>query len=256
MTATRWSGPGRARRILARNITGFNAILPCRHPGISFSARMEGSLFELDSGAYNPVRLATAIRLVLRGAARDITCRTNPADLAEATDMCNQRLAVPLPVPSYPKVRVTATVTLSLSGDNQRAVNELVAACRKQDILDLSRRQRASAIRDDFADPASALSWWLTQEGESISRLPKAMELTNIVDTVMKYPRTTNYPIEYQILDLLRAFVAEFPDQQQKQALLTLLSNGFRRAGAAGLADQAENLASSDASSNGTRPEP
>jgi hypothetical protein len=182
-----------------------------------------------------------------------VTCHASPADLAEATDMCNQRLAVPLPVPSRPNVSVTAAVTLSLSGDNQKALGEFIAARRKQGIQDFSQRQRASAIRDCFADPAFVLSWWLDRGGEASTKIPKASELREFMDTLKGYPRIVDNPIEYQILDLLRAFIAEFPDLHQKQALLTLLGNGFDRAGADTLARRAESLASEEFPGNGTR---
>jgi hypothetical protein len=167
--------------------------------------------------------------------------------------MCNQRLAAPLPVPSRPDVSVTATVRLSLSGENQKALREFITARRKQGIQDLSQMQRASAIRDYFADPAFVLSWWLDRGGEASTKIPKADDVLEFVDALSKYPRIVDNPIEYQVLDLLRAFVAEFPEQHQKQALLTLLGNGFNRAGAYTLARQAESLASEESPGNGTR---
>lgn len=251
MPSITWPLAGRARRTLIRGITGFTATLPSSHPGISFTARIRGRISWTTNCVPNQVLLATAIRLALREAARDVTCRASPADLAEATDMCNQRLAMPLPIPLHPDVQVTGRVALSLSGDNRKALAEFVAASRKQGILDLSQRQRASAIREHFTDPAFALAWWMDQGEDSARKLPKAEELRAMADTLEKYPRIAGHPIEYQVLDLLRAFIAEFPEQHQKQALLTLLSNGFQRAGANKLAKRAESLASDTIPGNG-----
>ncbi|HUC22902.1 MAG TPA: hypothetical protein VMA73_09365 [Streptosporangiaceae bacterium] len=149
-----------------------------------------------------------------------------------------------------------ATVTLSLSGDNQKALGEFVAARREQGIFDLSQMQRTSAIRDYFADPAFVPSWWLDRGGEASVKMPKVGELQEFMNTLNNYPRIVDTPIEYQVLDLLRAFIEEFPEQHQKHALLTLLSNGFDRAGAHALARRAESLASDESPDNGTRPVP
>jgi hypothetical protein len=113
LPALPWTSTGRARRNLTRGIRSFPATLPSSHPGIFFTARIAGRISEPVGYSQDPVHLATAIRRALRKAARDVTCHASPADLAEATDMCNQRLAVPLPVPSRANVSVRAAVTLS-----------------------------------------------------------------------------------------------------------------------------------------------
>jgi hypothetical protein len=95
------------------------------------------------------------------------------------------------------------------------------------------------------------LAWWLDQAAGDLEKIPKAEELQRIAETFKKYPKVADNPIEYQILDLARTFVAEFPKEHQKQALLTLLANGFRRAGSDQLARQAEALAADQNSVNG-----
>jgi hypothetical protein len=237
--------------MLTERIRGFIATLPSNHPGIFFTATITGIASEATNFPHDPEPLATAIRLTLREAAKDVTCRTSPADLAEATDMCNQRLAAPLPVPQYSEVHVTATVKLSLSAENQKALNEFLAAQRSQGIRDLLQQQHASAIRDYFTDPALMLAWWLDRAAGTLENLPKAEHLQAIADTFKKYPKVAEYPIEYQILDLARTFVAEFPEVHQRRALLELLGNGFQRAGLDGLARQAESLLTNEKYTNG-----
>ena len=257
MPTIAWFRRGHARRTLARSVTGFTATLPSSLPGISFTVRIKGKVFGIANCEHDPVLLATEIRISLREALADVTCQADPLDIAAAMDMCNKRLAAQFTIPSYPNVRITGTAILSLSRDDQKSLTEFISIRRKQGMDDLVKYQRASAIREYFTDPTFVLSWWMDQGGEFARKLPKPEELQAMADTFKKYPRITGHPIEYQVLDLLRAFIAEFPEQHQKQALLTLLSNGFQRAGADKLARQAESLASEAANpGNGTRPVP
>lgn len=241
-----WSHTARATRTLSRGIAGFTATLPSGYPGISFTSRFAAAAPGAAESGHDPILLAAAIRLVLRKAAGDAALHVNPADLAEAVDICNQRLATPLPVPAYLGVHVTATVKLNLSHENQQALNDFIDARRKQGIQDLLQRQHASAIRDYFTDPALILSWWLDQAAGNINNLPKAEELRAIAKTFKDYPKVADHPIEYQVLDLIRAFIAEFPEQHQKKALLALLGNGFQRAGLDQLAREVESLSTDE----------
>lgn len=249
-----WLGASRVSRILNRRIKGITANLPSSYPGIFFSVRIEGKTLGPVADVMEPAVLATTIRLTLREAPKDVTCRADPCDLAEVTDMCNQRLAKALPIPSHPHITATATISLNLSNDNRKALNEVTAARRKQGALDIPILERAAAIRKHFTDPAFALSWWLSNTREATNNIPSTADLQTISERLAKYPEITDISIEYQLLDLLRAFISEFPEQHQKQALLTLVSSGFQRAGADELAKQAQSLVSEETPTNGARP--
>jgi hypothetical protein len=81
--------------------------------------------------------------------------------------------------------------------------------------------------------------------------LPKSEELQKIADTFKQYPKIPGIRSSTRVLDLLRAFIAEFPGQHQKQALLTLLDNGFQKARTDTVAGQAESRSSGEFYGNG-----
>ncbi|MFB9735215.1 hypothetical protein ACFFRO_08725, partial [Streptomyces thermocoprophilus] len=138
--------------------------------------------------------------------------------------------------------QVTASVHLELADEDRAAVKELLTAIRAQAATDTLTRQRTETLARELAHPAALLARWLQQPDAQITKPPSEAELEALARRLRGYPKDRDEPLELQLLDVLRDFLAEFPKEEQKRLLVVLLANGMRAARKPGHADRAEAL--------------
>jgi hypothetical protein len=229
--STGWSRR-RARRALRRALPRFDVRLRSLRPGIAFTARIKAIVVSEPPYPHSIEELAGTIRSTLRDAANDISGKCDPTDLATASDRCRIHLARTRSMAGDPPVEFRADlVTLTLRHDDAAAVGTLLDAQRRQGVADVLRRQRTDALADELASPAAVLARWLERDNSDWSQLPQAEHLQGIADAFVQHrPEHTQTP-EHQLLEILREFLATFPELHEKRMLYALLAAGMHRAG-------------------------
>ncbi|MFJ8795860.1 hypothetical protein [Streptomyces sp. NPDC102462] len=227
MTSTRWSRR-RARKAVRRSLTRFEVRLRSTCPGIGFTARITATV--LTEPPYpNPVEeIAGTVRTTLRNAANEVSKTCDPADLASARDICGQHLARVRRLPTDPPVEFTAELTLDLLPDDRAAVAALLTAQRRQAVTDLLRQQTTNALAAELADPATLLARWIERDNADWAQLPDFAEKVDTVTEVFARHRPEDErSVEHEAVEVLREFLASFPDHAQKRMLYTLLAAGM-----------------------------
>ncbi|MFF8536948.1 hypothetical protein ACF07B_34145 [Streptomyces sp. NPDC015532] len=227
MASTRWSRR-RARKAVQRGLTRFDVRLRSACPGIGFTARITATV--LTEPPYpSPVEEITgAVRTTLRDAASKVSKMCDPADLASARDACGQHLARVRQLPTDPPVEFTAKLTLDLLPDDRAAVAALLAAQRRQAVTDILRRQKTDALALELADPAALLARWIERDNTDWSQLPRfADEANTIAEVFARHRPEDERSVEHEAVEVLREFLASFPDHTQKRMLYTLLAAGM-----------------------------
>ncbi|MFJ7963029.1 hypothetical protein [Streptomyces sp. NPDC096324] len=90
----------------------------------------------------------------------------------------------------------TAQLALELLPDDRAAVAALLAAQRRQSVSDILRQQKTDAL---------------------------AAELTHLI----RHRPENERSVEYEAVEVLREFLASFPDHTQKRMLYTLMAAGM-----------------------------
>ncbi|MGW1712629.1 hypothetical protein [Streptomyces sp. NPDC002156] len=227
MASTRWSRH-RTRRAVQRDLTRFEVRLRSACPGIGFTARITATV--LTEPPYpGPVdEIAGAVRTTLREAAGEVSKTCDPADLASARDVCGQHLGRPRRLPTEPPVEFTAQLTLDLLPDDRAAVATLLTAQRRQAVTDLLRRQKTDALATELADPAALLVRWIERDDADWSKLSSIPEdLGKVTAVFARHRPEDERTVEYEAVEVLREFLASFPDPTQKRMLYTLLAAGM-----------------------------
>jgi hypothetical protein len=232
------------RKQLRRKISTFSALLRSSRPGIHYTATIHATLTPEPSGPYDPDEIADRVRTALRITAAAAVRDQDPIDLPAAQDACAQQLRRPkaLDLPDQ-ATQVTASVHLELADEDRAAVKELLTAIRAQAVTDTLARQRTETLARELAHPAALLARWLQQPDAQITKPPDEAELEALARRLRGYPKHRDEPLELQLLDVLRDFLAEFPKEEQKRLLVMLLANGMRAARKPGHADRVEALA-------------
>jgi hypothetical protein len=213
---------------MRRGLTRFEVRLRSACPGIGFAARITATV--LTEPPYpGPVEeIAGAVRTTLRDATGEVSKTCDPADLASARDICGRHLARLRRLPTGPPVEFTAELTLDLLPDDRAAVATLLVAQRRQAVIDLLRRQKTGALAVELADPAALLVRWIERDNADWSQLPALADKVNTVAEVFARHRPEDERIvEQEAVEVLREFLASFPDHTQKQMLYTLLAAGM-----------------------------
>ncbi|KOT61533.1 MULTISPECIES: hypothetical protein [Streptomyces] len=231
------------RKQLRRKIGAFSAVLRSSRPGIHYTATIHATLTPEPSGPYDPDEIADRVRTVLRITAAAAVRDQDPIDLPAAQDACAQRLRGPHDL-NFPEraTRVTASVHLELADEDRAAVKELLTAIRSQGTTDTLASQRSEALAKELAHPAALLARWLQQPDAHVTQPPDEAELEALARRLRGYPKDRDEPVELQLLNILRDFLAEFPKEEQKRLLVMLLANGMRAARKPGHADRIEAL--------------
>ncbi|WP_329231880.1 MULTISPECIES: hypothetical protein [Streptomyces] len=227
MASTRWSRR-RARKGVQRGLTRFEVRLRSACPGIGFTARITATvLTELPNPS--PVEeIAGAVRTMLRDAASKVSKTCDPADLASARDICGQHLARLRQLPTDPPIEFTAQLALDLLPDDRAAVAALLAAQRRQAVTDTLRQQKTDALAAELADPAALLARWIERDNADWSQLARFADEANAVAEVFaRYCPEDEKSVEHEAVEVLREFLASFPDHTQKRMLYTLLAAGM-----------------------------
>ncbi|MGW1810471.1 hypothetical protein ACWC2T_34390 [Streptomyces sp. NPDC001393] len=230
MASTRWSRR-RARKAVRRSLTRFEVRLRSAHPGIGFTARITATV--LTEPPYpSPVEeIAGAVRTTLRETANEVSKKCDPADLATARDVCSQHLARRRQLPMDPPVQFTAALTLDLLPDDRAAVAALLAAQRRQAVIDTLRQQKTHALASELADPAALLARWIERDNADWTQLPDVAEkVATVTEVFARYRPENERSVEHEAVEVLREFLASFPDHTQKRMLYTLLAAGMDRA--------------------------
>ncbi|MER7877170.1 hypothetical protein ABTY63_27000 [Streptomyces solisilvae] len=227
MASTRWSRR-RERTAVRRGLTRFEVRLRSACPGIGFTARITATVLTEPPYPALAEEIAGAVRAMLRNAAGEVSKTCDPADLASARDVCGQHLARLRRLPTDPPVEFTAELALDLLPDDRAAVAGLLAAQRRQAVTDILRRQRTDALAAELADPAALLVQWLERDNADWSQLTTFADKANTVAEVFAQHRPEDErTVEYEAVEVLREFLASFPDPSQKQMLYTLLAAGM-----------------------------
>ncbi|WP_326766061.1 hypothetical protein OG978_17105 [Streptomyces sp. NBC_01591] len=235
------------RKQLRRKIGAFSAVLRSSRPGIHYTATIYATLTPEHSGPYDPDEIANRVRTALRTTAAAAVRDQDPIDLPAAQDACAEQLRKPqdLDLPDR-ATRVTASVRLELADKDRAAVEELLTAIRAQATADTLTSQRTEALAKELAHPAALLARWLQQPDAHVTQPPDEAELEALARRLRGYPKGRDEPVELQLLDILRDFLAEFPKEEQKRLLMMLLADGMRAARKPGHADQVEALTKTD----------
>lgn len=211
-----------------RGLTRFEVRLRSACPGIGFTARITATvLTELPNPS--PVEeIAGAVRTMLRDAASKVSKTCDPADLASARDICGQHLARLRQLPTDPPIEFTAQLALDLLPDDRAAVAALLAAQRRQAVTDTLRQQKTDALAAELADPAALLARWIERDNADWSQLARFADEANAVAEVFaRYCPEDEKSVEHEAVEVLREFLASFPDHTQKRMLYTLLAAGM-----------------------------
>ncbi|WP_328900646.1 hypothetical protein OHR86_12530 [Streptomyces sp. NBC_00441] len=231
------------RKQLRRKISAFTAVLRSSRPGIHYTATIHATLAPEPTDPYDPDEIADRVRTTLRITAAAAVRDQDPIDLPAAQDICAQQLRRPQKLDLPDQVtRVTASVHLDLADEDRGAVKELLTAVRAQGTTDTLARQRAQALAKELAHPAALLARWLQQPDAHITQPPDEADMEALARRLRGYPKGRDEPVELQLLDVLRDFLAEFPKEEQKRLLVMLLANGMRAARKPGHADRVEAL--------------
>ncbi|MGW6357642.1 hypothetical protein ACWFR5_21295 [Streptomyces sp. NPDC055092] len=95
----------------------------------------------------DPPRARHLTCATIRDAANDIAQDCDPTDLATATDRFHRHLARPRTLATDPPVEFRVTdLALTLRPDDEAAIAALLAAQRRQAIVDVLRRQKTEAL--------------------------------------------------------------------------------------------------------------
>lgn len=241
----------RSNAALVLGLTNFPACLPSKRTGIYFSADITATVTADLPETYDAEALSDAIRLELRGAAADAAKGCDPIDLPAARDTCARHLRTPRRLPIEPKTEFQARITLSLSPDDHAAVEELLADGRRQSIEQAHLHRRIRSFATELAQPAQFLAWWLSQPGALDRTVPADLQISAFTNMLKTYPHHHDEPTEYQVLELLRTFVASFPEASQKHLLLSVMAGSMRTAQRPHLADLVEELLSNHTNPQG-----
>lgn len=218
----------RARKAVQRGLTRFEVRLRSACPGIGFTARITATV--LTEPPYpSPVEeIAGAVRATLRDAASTMSKTCDAADLASARDICGQHLARVRQLPTNPPVEFTAELTLDLLPDDRAAVAALLGAQRRQAATDILRRQKADALAAELAAPAAVLARWIERDNADWSQLALLLNQVNAVaDVFARHRPEDERTVEHEAVEVLREFLASFPDHVQRRMLYTLLAAGM-----------------------------
>lgn len=221
------------RRALRRGITEFPAVLRSRRPGIRFTAIITAFPETGPAGAYDPDALADRVRFALRASAADSVRHMDPMDLPGAQDACSRSLRRLRTIDAESSLEVRAECRLTLASEDGEAVRALLEASRTQGIQEALTRQRNRALVSELTHPAGVFAWWLQQSAQSAAGLadpPSDEVLRQIADRLRNYPHDDEEPLEAQLLEILRDFLATFSRGEQKRMLLSLLADGMRAA--------------------------
>ncbi|MFH9424969.1 hypothetical protein [Streptomyces sp. NPDC017529] len=229
MASTRWSRR-RERRVLRRDLSRFEARLPSLVTGIGFTAQITVTVLTAPPYPQSSEGLGTATRTVLREAAREVSARCDPADLASARDVCRRHFARHRSLPTDPPVEFRAEARLDLPPDDQAAVAALLTALRSQSVTDTLRRQKTEAFAQELADPAAVLVRWIERQPDTWGGLPDTSTITKVADAFQQYRPERERAVEYAALDLIREFLYSFPDPPQKRMLYEVLAASMRHA--------------------------
>ncbi|MFE6917397.1 hypothetical protein [Streptomyces rubiginosohelvolus] len=231
------------RKQLHRKISAFTAVLRSSRPGIHYTATIHATLTPEPTGPYDPDEIADSVRTTLRITSAAAVRDQDPIDLPAAQDICAQHLRRPQELDLADQVsRVTASVHLDLADEDRAAVKELLTAVRAQGTTDALTRQRTQSLAKELAHPAALLARWLQQPDAHVTRPPDEADLEALARRLRGYPTDRDEPVEVQLLNILRDFLAEFPKEEQKRLLMMLLADGMRAARKPGYADQVEDL--------------
>lgn len=227
MTSTRWSRR-RARKAVRRGMTRFEVRLRSTCPGIGFTARITATVLTEPPYPGPAEEIAGAVRATLRKAAGEVAQECDPADLASARDVCSRHLEQPRRLPTDPPVEFTAKLTLDLLPDDRAAVATLLAAQRQQAVTDILHRQKTNALAAELADPAALLVRWVERDGVDWTKLSALTDTLHSVAKLFAQHRPEDErTVEHAAVEMLRDFLASFPNPAQKQMLYTLLAAGM-----------------------------
>ncbi|MEW1778592.1 hypothetical protein [Streptomyces sp. NPDC086777] len=189
MASTQWSRR-RARKAVQRGLTRFEVRLCSACPGIGFTARITATV--LTEPPYpSPVEeIAGAVLTTLRDAASKVSKTCDP--------------------------------------DDRAAGAALLAAQRRQAVTDTLRQQKTDALAAELANPAALLARWIERDNADWSQLARwADEANTVAGVFAQYRPEDERSVEHEAVEVLREFLASFPDHTQKRMLYTLLAAGL-----------------------------
>ncbi|MFB7949141.1 hypothetical protein ACFC6L_29990 [Kitasatospora phosalacinea] len=237
-------------------MTAFPAMLPSRYPEIAFTATITATAYPDRLPPLDVPALARLIRMTLRRAAQDAAARLDPADLPGALDILADHLARPRPLHGSLDHALRADVTVTLETAAAEATAQLVRARCLQRVEDTVFHQRAASRARTLADPAILAasltlpdtSAWaahlkdlkLTEEA---SRTQFTTALTSVAQLLGSARTTGDDPLDLQVLEILRSFLASFESRHQRKILITVLSDFMRAADRSRLATDLEQAA-------------
>ncbi len=220
----------RCRRRLRRLTTAFEATLPSRVPGISFTAVLTAVHLPRVDAVDQVEPLALALRSTLRRAAAEIAAQQDPADVPVAEDACRASLLGQLAVADNSRATVSGHVTLGLDGAAESAVIALRLAQQEQYRRDIVTDQRLHAFARLCGDPALVLARILESNGHMTADSAAGTAAEETALAFRQLVQGSDESLEGALLSQLRSFFASFPREEQKRFLVVMVASMFRAA--------------------------
>ncbi|MFJ1754980.1 hypothetical protein [Kitasatospora sp. NPDC088134] len=186
--------------------------------------------------------VADRVRGVLRESAREVSCGCDPADPDSARDVLTRHLRQHRRLEADPGVEFRATIVMGLAPGDRTAVDRLLDAQRRQAVVEALRQQRTDALAKELCDPAGVLARWAEQESVDWTRPPTPDTAAAVARAFAGYRPESERSVDLAVLEVLRDFLASFPEQAQRKMLCTLLASGMRRADRTVHAERVESL--------------
>lgn len=200
-----------------------------RYEGIGFHVVMAASVQSDPPYEMDAQEVIDEVRARVRHHAADVLQHCEVFDLPSVQDHCARALSRVRSLACDPPLKFAATVVVDLLPDDQAAVAVLLAAQRKQALEDTVRRQKAQAIAEELADPATALLHMLQGEKADWSKAneDKAGALAKIF---AQYRPPHPQGSEYALVEVVRQFLDSFTEPEPKRMLYELLAGSMRAA--------------------------
>ncbi|MEV7213421.1 hypothetical protein AB0O31_10075 [Kitasatospora cineracea] len=187
--------------------------------------------------------VAERIRTVLCDAARDAARGCDPADLAATRNTLARHLHRKRRLATDLDLEFSAVIAVDLAPDDLAAVERLLGSQREQGIAEALRRQRTAALARELADPAAVLVRWIEQADADWAKLPTPEQAAALAGRFAEHRPDRERSVDFELLEVLREFLAGFAEQSQRQMLCALLASGMRRADRPMHADRVEAIA-------------
>ncbi|MFD9293214.1 hypothetical protein ACFWBV_34150 [Streptomyces sp. NPDC060030] len=218
----------------------FEARLESVHVGIAFQVMFDVQVRNVAAPLADAGATARAVRIALRHEAADFLRQQPATDLHSVQDLLAREMARSHTL-LEPEVRFDARVHVSLPTGDQAAVEALLAAQREQSKSTAIRRQEFEDLAEELSDPAGVMARWAT--ADTSDWVKRSAEARALAELFAAYRPPGRHGVEYALIEVVREFLASFPEPAQKRMVYGLLSAGMHRAERPAHATKVEEIA-------------